>query len=117
MAAFTCSACERHTTNTSCTPARARPSSVQSSSGALQIGRRHWPASSDSGRKQTGGVNLRAIDCQRLESLVETIGEDDGLKHLVCLIVFAHGVVVQASQMRRVILTHITCTHQKQNKK
>ena len=102
-------------TNTSCTPARARPSSVQSSSGALQIGRRHWPASSDSGRKQTGGVNLRAIDCQRLESLVETIGEDDGLKHLVCLIVFAHGVP-QMSVSLRVILTRITCMDQKPNK-
>jgi hypothetical protein len=65
----------------------------------LQIGRRHWPAGSDNiRRKRTEGLNLGAIDGQRFETFVETIGKDDGLKHLVCLIVYIvlayrrHGV-------------------------
>lgn len=41
MAALTSSACERHITNISRTPARARLSKVQSRSGALQVGSRH----------------------------------------------------------------------------
>jgi len=41
IASFTSLECDRQTTNTSCTPANARLSNVQSSSGALQIGSRH----------------------------------------------------------------------------
>jgi len=41
IASFTSLECDRHTTNTSCTPASARLSNVQSNSGALQIGSKH----------------------------------------------------------------------------
>src|ERR1700722_827938 len=42
IAALTTCAYDRHTTKTSCTPASARLSNVQSNKGALQIGSRHW---------------------------------------------------------------------------
>jgi hypothetical protein len=41
IAALTNSACDLHITKISWTPARARLSNVQSSNGALHIGRRH----------------------------------------------------------------------------
>src|SRR5712671_1243110 len=75
-------------TKTSCTPARARPSSVQSSRGALQIGRRHWLTDSDSAQiTRAKPKHLGSIGSQRLESLVETVCEDDSLKDFVRLII------------------------------
>ncbi len=38
-------------------------------------------------RKRMDDLNLWAVGGQRFETFVETIGKDDGLKDLVCLIV------------------------------
>jgi hypothetical protein len=87
----------------------------------LQIGRRHWPAGSDNTKKTDEGLNLGAIDGQRFETFVETIGKDDSLEHLVCLIVYmvlacrGHGVIATKEfviSVRVTLRTHITCMYQ-----
>lgn len=85
-AALTCVAYERQITKISCTPANARLSSVQSSSGALQIGSRHCRD-----RRQHPSRSMHVLGCtdswfapcQRPESLVEAVGEDNGLQDLI----------------------------------
>lgn len=87
MASWTSSANERQMTKTSCTPARARLSSVQSSRGALQIGSKHYSKSIQI--EHYIQVKLQEVahpwstSSERLESLVEAICQNHGLQNFI----------------------------------
>jgi hypothetical protein len=87
IAFFTCLGCDRIITKISCTPANAKLSKVQSSSGALQIGIVHWKAAS-SRRKISLVTSTHSgfVCCEGSKSFIEAICENDSLKNVVVIV-------------------------------
>ena len=87
IAVFTWAACDLHTTKTSCTPARARLSKVQSKRGALHMGSRHCaPCQRQRCALWRGSSYSWFPRCKRAETFVEAVRKNDGLQDLILVV-------------------------------